>query len=387
MSLYLDLSEFLTNPITTGIQRIAGEMCRYLPARTAVPVRLHSGGYMALSPALISAIGSYFREGSQLGIAEIRRLGAVESGSPIKVSRDDIVLVPEVFDHRERLAFFREMPEQQLERYRFIVYDLLPVTHPEYFVPDALLPIHGYFWLIRRAQRCGFISEYTRDTYYRRLKRTGVNGGTVLPLGCDSLGPRTERPALNRPLAFSVLGTIEPRKNHKLILEAFEPLLRQIEGLSLSFIGKMGWVDLEFAQKVHALASDKNSGFRFFSAPSDGAVRTCIEQSRATIYVSAAEGYGLPPVESLWVGTPVIASCMIPSLQRLGSEGIHYVEPLNLINLRRAVLAFVNDAYANQKTEETMHLNLPTWRSFTQEVLRWCGEGSVQPSFSSPESE
>ncbi|MGH2510980.1 MAG: glycosyltransferase, partial [Ktedonobacteraceae bacterium] len=125
---------------------------------------------------------------------------------------------------------------------------------------------------------------------------------------------------------------------------------------------------------VEVLSSDPNSGFQFHSAIDDNAIRKCIAQSRATIYISSAEGYGLPPVESLWCGTPVIASTTIPSLTRLGSAGIHYVEPLTVVNLRRAVLAFVDNAYANGKAEETAQLDLPTWRSFTQEVLDWCGE-------------
>ncbi len=374
MSFYIDLSEFLTNPIRTGIQRIAGEMCSYLPRGSAVPVRLDSDHYVALPPALIDAIGKYFKSSGEIEIAEIRRLGGIENGRPIQISQHDTVLVPEVFDNPYRVDFFRKMSEAELQRCRFIIYDLLPLTHPEYFVPEGLLPIWRYYRILRSAFDCGFISEYTRDAYYHRLKRTEPRNGVVLPLGCDALGPRIDRPSLNRPLTFSVLGTIEPRKNHALILEAFEPLLRQTQGLNLWFIGKMGWVDPEFAQKIHALTSDKNSGFRFFSASGDGAIRSYIEQSRATIYVSVAEGYGLPPVESLWLGTPVIASNMIPSLTRLGSAGIHYVDPLNADNLRRAVLAFVDDVYAKQKTAECMHLDLPTWSSFTQEVLRWCGQ-------------
>jgi glycosyltransferase involved in cell wall biosynthesis len=370
MSLYIDLSEFLAVQMKTGIQRIGGEICRYLPPGTAIPVRLDSDHYTALSPALIEAIGRYFRDADESGIAQIRRLAA-ENGPSIQISLADTVLVPEIFGE-QRASFYAAMTEHVLQRCRFIIYDLLPLTHPEYFPPDMPLVLAGYFHVIRRATCCGFISEYTRDVYFGRLKRIDINGGVVLPLGCDSLGPRPDRPALNRQLTFSVLGTVEPRKNHKLILEAFEPLLRQIEGLSLSFIGKMGWVDSKFAQKVHALASDKNSGFRFYPAPDDGMIRTCVENSRATIYVSAAEGYGLPPVESLWLRTPVIASSTVPSLKRLGSAGVHYVEPLNVDNLRRAVLAFVDDSYANQKTQEIIHLDLPTWESFTSEVLRWC---------------
>jgi glycosyltransferase involved in cell wall biosynthesis len=376
MSLYIDLSEFLTNPITTGIQRITGEMCKYLPPDALTPVRLGSEGYLAFTPELISAIAEHFRQGSHAGTAEINRLSDFKKGMNVKVSEADRVLVPEVFGNSHRLGFFRAIPPRDLERYQFIVFDMLPLTHPQYFCSTwaETLGIYEYFKLLRRASWCGFISEDTRQAYYLRTKRSNVCGGVILPLGCDSLGPRPARPTLNRPLAFSVIGTVEPRKNHQLILEAFEPLLRKIEGLTLSFVGRMGWVSSELAQKVHALAADKNSGFRFFSAPGDGAVRKCIEESRATVYVSAAEGYGLPPVESLWIGTPVIASNMVPSLKTLGLTGIHIVEPLNVTNLRRAILAFLNDDYANQKTEETMQLNMPTWQSFTEAVLRWCAQ-------------
>jgi glycosyltransferase involved in cell wall biosynthesis len=375
MSLYIDLSEFLAVPMKTGIQRISGEICKYMPPGTIIPVRLKSDHYVTLPPTLIDAIGGYFRETGEAGLADISRLGAAENGSLVNVSPEDTVLVPEIFGE-QRAAFFLAMSDEKLRRCRFIIYDLLPLTHPEYFplyVPSFL---SAYFQVVRQATCCGFISEHTRDVYYRRLKRTDVHGGVVLPLGSDSLGPRAARPRLNRSLTFSVLGTIEPRKNHDLILEAFEPLLRQIEGLSLSFIGKIGWINRALEEKVRTLASDKNSGFHFRSAPDDGSIRNYIEQSRATIYVSSAEGYGLPPVESLWLGTPVIASKANPSLERLGSTGVHYVDPLAVNQIRRAVVEFLDDGYANRKVEEAAELTLPTWRSFTDEIVRWCAEGN-----------
>lgn len=372
MSLYLDLTEFLTNPITTGIQRIAGEICRYAPANLIVPVRLNGDHFVAFPPSLINAIGSYFREGCRSGPEEVRGLGSIEKGSRVEISDRDTVLVPEVFGNHERFVFFRDMPDWELRRYRFIVFDLLPITHPEYFGPDQRCTFCAYAQIVRRAAHCGFISEYTRDTYYGRLRRTNERDGVVLPLGCDALGAQRPPVALNRPLNFSVLGTIEPRKNHRLILEAFEPLLGRVEGLTLSFIGKIGWVEREFALRILALGADRNSGLRFLPAPGDDEIRSCIEQSRATIYVSSAEGYGLPPVESLWGGTPVIASRTVPSLENLSSQGVHFVEPLTVLNLRKAVLAFMDDNYANRKTEEAAFLMLPTWRSFAQEVFDWC---------------
>lgn len=384
MSLYIDLTEFLANPITSGIQRVVGQICRHMPPQAAIPIRLQSGRYFALPHSLISAVGRHFANPGQEVVAEIRRLGAVEHAVTVQLSQMDTVLVPEVFIDQDRIVFFRSMPEYELDRYRFIVYDLLPLTHPQYFPASGFLDdIYGYFRIVGRASCCSFISEYTRDVYCGRLKRSNCHKGVVLPLGSDFLGPRPVRPVLNRPLTFTVIGTIEPRKNHMLILEAFEPLLRQVPGLRLSFVGNMGWVEPEFAKRVHTLANDQHSGFLFHSAPDDGAIRTHIEHSRATIYLSPAEGYGLPPVESLWCGTPVIASATIPSLQRVGSAGIHHVEPLDATSLRQAVLAFMDNAYADRKIEEAMKVDLPTWKSFTEDVLRWCtrksdqGEGRV----------
>ena len=78
MSFYIDLTEFLVNPITTGIQRIVGEMCIYSPPNTMVPVRLYEGRYVALPAALVEAIGRLFSKGSQSGVEEINELGYFE---------------------------------------------------------------------------------------------------------------------------------------------------------------------------------------------------------------------------------------------------------------------------------------------------------------------
>lgn len=376
MSVYIDFTEFLANPITTGIQRVVCEVCRHLQPEAAIPVRLHSGRYIALPHELIGAIGRNFATPSEHGADEIRRLGRGGANSYIKLSARDTVFVPEVFTNLERLAFFRSMPEDQLRRVRFLVYDLLPLTHPQFFLPNEVLNLYPYYQLVRKAVHCAFISEATRDAYYARLRRTEICGGVVIPPGCDSLGSRADHPVLNRPLTFTVLGTIEPRKNHALILDAFEPMLRQIDGLRLMFIGSMGWVDAKFAERVKDLAADTESRFQFCPTKDDNAIRSYIKNSRATIYVSSGEGYGLPPVESLWIGTPVIASTAIPSLSDIGFGGVDYVEPLTSSNLMRSVLAFLNDEYANEKTRETAHVSLPTWKSFTEEIIRWCGSSA-----------
>src|ERR1700685_3299534 len=198
----------------TGIQRISGEICRHAPRESIIPVRLNTDHYTALPPLLIEAIGKYFQDPGDAFVNEIKRIGATSNGAKVRPSASDSVLVPEIFDET-RAAFFRAMSPQQAERLRFVVYDLLPFTHPEYFLPDMPLIMYGYYDVIRRLGQCGFISEYTRNVYCSRLKRTSSAEGVILPLGCDSLGHKAQQPNYNRPLTFTVLGTIEPRKNHQ----------------------------------------------------------------------------------------------------------------------------------------------------------------------------
>jgi glycosyltransferase involved in cell wall biosynthesis len=372
VSVYIDLSEFLANPVTTGIQRVVCELCKHLQPQAAIPVRLESGNYVALSGELISAIARNFATPSEHAALEIRRLAVAPFRQRVNLSSHDTLFVPEVFYNPERIAFFRSMPDHQWRRIRFLVHDLLPLTHPQFFHPDAVLSLYTYYQLIRKAAQCAFVSETTRDSYYQYLRRTDTPAGLVIAPGSDSFGARGDSPASNRPLTFTVLGTIEPRKNHALILDAFEPLLRQSPDLRLIFIGNMGWVDTRLAERVKGLASNLDMQFLFLPSKDDTTIRTYLEQSRATIYVSSAEGYGLPPVESLWAGTPVIASASIPSLRNIGDCGVHYVEPLTASNLVRAVLSFLNDDYANAKTRETAHLNLPRWKAFTDQIIRWC---------------
>jgi glycosyltransferase involved in cell wall biosynthesis len=371
MSIYIDISEFLAVPMRTGIQRILGEICRYAQPDVFVPVRLVSDYLVALPSKLITAIATYFDRGDDEIRNEIFRLGSSDGCVPINVSQHDTLLVPEIFGP-DRAAFYGRMTEEQLSRCRFIVYDLLPFTHPEYFPPFVPPFLAHYFRIIRRAPHCGFISEDTRSLYYSRLRRTNVNGGVVLPLGSDALGSRASVARLHRALTFTVLGTIEPRKNPDLIFEAFRPVLCRTPDLRLIFMGKMGWVGSKFAREVQISAADKTSGVQHIPTPDDSIIRQHVENSRATIYVSTAEGYGLPPVESLWLGTPVIASRTVPSMQRLGTSGIHYVDSLSVEGIRDAVLAFRNDRYANGKVTEALSMDLPTWRSFSEEVTRWC---------------
>jgi glycosyltransferase involved in cell wall biosynthesis len=373
MSVFIDLTEFLTNPILTGIQRVTAEICRHWPDDELRPIRLaQSGERVELPQALIGAIAACFKVKHGAAVRRVRALGEVE-GKKLKLGGLDSILVPEVFYDPKRVAFFRQLPELELERYRFIVYDLMPLLYPKYFAPDIQLDtICGYFSVIRRVQHCGFISEWTQRTYYHRLLRRPTVEGVVLRLGSDGLGAKSGPPREKRPPHFCAIGTIEPRKNHELILNTLEPLLRTRADLRLTFLGRLGWVDPTFRRRLEWLAAGNCPGFEWIADADDQCIRRHVEGARATIYPSAAEGFGLPAVESLWLGTPVIASSVLPSLEAIVPQGVEVVDPLDVSHLEQALLRFLDESFADAKAREARELVLPTWSSFAWQVAEWC---------------
>jgi len=382
MKVFVDLTEFLASQKRTGIQRVSGQLCRHWPGvESLTPVKLRSDGRLVqLPPETLGFVREYFEtsdsnaNGLKDRLVEVSRQ-ADSSGVTLDLQPGCRILVPELFYDPDRVAFFRSLSVEQLNYFYFIIHDLLPLTHPEFFTANAPQEIvNGYTRVVRAARNVAFNSSGTRDAYYHRLLRKRCSStGPVLPLGSDGLGERPGAPPMCRPSPkFTAVGTIEPRKNHALILDVFEPLLHQIEGLHLVFLGKLGWVDSSLAERLQSLADGRCPGFEHHADPSDELIRQHVMESLATIYVSAAEGFGLPPVESLRLGTPVIASSAIPSLEAIQPAGVHIVEPLNAPNLRDAVLAFLEGSYAKRKSEETLSLNLPTWRGFALEVAKWC---------------
>ncbi|MBZ5723452.1 MAG: glycosyltransferase [Acidobacteriia bacterium] len=374
MSVSIDLTEFLRNPIHSGIQRVTAQICRNWPDGDLRPVHLAPQGHLAALPdELLPAIAHSFECPGGSWVERIQEIRDTPGWPGAEFSARDTLLVPELFYDPRRVAFFRRMDRTGLERCRFVVYDLLPLVYPQYFASWVPMDIVcAYFQMIRGVPHCAFISRSTQEDYCRRLRRSRETKGVVFRLGSDGLGPKPAPVASARPLKFTVVGRLEPWKNPSLILDAFEPLLRDVAGLQLHFLGPLGdHIEPSLAARLEVMAAH-HPGLSHCPHPDDGTMRRHIDESRATIFVSVAEGFGLPPVESLWRGTPVIVSRGLPSLEGYGPAGLHVVEPLDAANLRSAVTAFFDDAYWRQKSQEAGGLDLPTWRSFTQELAQWC---------------
>lgn len=377
MATYVDLTEFLSSPHRTGIQRVGGELCRHWDsAGDLVPVKLTSEGTLvALSEGARSVIASYFdappEQAAEIGARIVAIRDQADRAGRVVNFEKSKVIVPEVFYDPKRLAFFRALTPARRKNFFFIVFDSLPLTHPQYFAPD--MPhqlIGGYFQVIRKAVHAGFISAATRDVYYQRLVRR-CGSGPVLRLGSNSLGEPFDpqsRETVGRH--FTVFGTIEPRKQHDMVLRAFESLFDDgYDDVTLTFIGKMGWIEAAASKRLREALLRYPANFRWIEHAGDRCMYEEIRASRATLFLSAVEGYGLPPVESLYLGVPVIASPNIPSLEQV-RKGIR-ICGCSENEIKQAVLDLCDDKTFEELSAEVRQLSLPTWKSFVEDVESW----------------
>ena len=104
-----------------------------------------------------------------------------------------------------------------------------------------------------------------------------------------------------------MIGTIEPRKGHEIVLKAFDKLWRDGSNNKLCIIGHIGWNMDEFitSMKRHPQMGNK---LAFFEGASDGEVRYAYENAAALIQASAGEGFGLPLIEASNYNVPIICS-------------------------------------------------------------------------------
>ncbi len=215
-----------------------------------------------------------------------------------------------------------------------LIHDLIPLTHPEYSRTRQVAR-HAQRVATTAAQADGIIvnSGFTAATLLPRLARHGRADlpMAVAPLGVDM--PRMPAPLLPPEPYFVCLGTIEPRKNHLLLLHVWRELAgRAREGAGLPppkllVIGRRGWMNrnvVDLLERCDALRGPVQE----IGTPSDSQVASLVANATALLFPSFVEGYGLPVAEALALGTPVICSDTAP-LREVGGDVPDYLDPLD----------------------------------------------------------
>jgi glycosyltransferase involved in cell wall biosynthesis len=199
-----------------------------------------------------------------------------------------------------------------------LCYDLIPLTHPQFFF-DGVIGIFREHWraMVASADTLVVNSVCIAHDVERFCRSEGLPTPAlrVVPLGCDRPRESDGRGRLPSGLSDAryalFISTIEPRKGHAVLLEAWQQLLRrgipQRSGFRLVFVGRPGWMVDDVLHRLGAPGALEGTVMHFPCLPDD-ALETLHARAGFCLYPSAYEGFGLPVVEAHARGKAVLAS-------------------------------------------------------------------------------
>lgn len=229
-----------------------------------------------------------------------------------------------------------------------MIHDTIPLDHPEFTREGAAEAFAAKFRAAaRHADAIISPSQAAADAIARHLQAQGRGMRVIVaPLGVNPVEPRPEDLPSGMPPDgpfFVALGTIEPRKNHSLLLDVWERLGPAAPWLLVC--GSRGWRNAE----TFARLDRHPARVRELPGLTDGAVAALLERARGLLFPSLAEGFGLPLVEAAAHGTPVICSDL-PVCRDVAGPGATCLDPRDPVAWAEAVMRLKDDTLPRKRT-------------------------------------
>lgn len=203
-----------------------------------------------------------------------------------------------------------------------VIYDMFPIMYPEWF------PSNHFKWVYYKWCKLFFsevnniicISKKVADDviqFYKNenISRTKELNIYYIPMGANLLADlnsidihiRDEIKKIFLIPTFIMVGTVEPRKGHNIVIEAFKKLLDFNVNAQILIIGKDGWSNQTFKNRLQKNIYYNKKIF-WYQDITDVELKFCYKHAKALIAASIDEGYGLPIVEAAYCGLPIICS-------------------------------------------------------------------------------
>ncbi len=277
---------------------------------------------------------------------------AVWLGQLARVGFDRFVPGCELFHATEHLL----LPLQSCPTV-LTVHDLIFHLHPEHhkrlnrWYLNAALPLY-----CRRADAIICVSEHSKADLVRVW---GIDAAKVQvvheaanvhfgPVSSEQVATVRQRYGLPERYLLTV-GTIEPRKNLSRLLDALALLRRHGDDISLVIVGRMGWMYHDFVEKLEQFEY-RDTVIRPGFVP-DVDLPAVYNGATATVMASIYEGFGLPILESMACGTPVVSS-RAASLPELGGDAARYFDPLGVEEMAAVIREVWRDAELRQQMSQ-----------------------------------
>lgn len=379
--LFVDVSELAQRDAGTGVQRVTRSVLNEL-LRTPPP------GY-TIAPIYASPYGGGYRHANRFVEKQFGTAAALDL--PVEYREGDIFLGLDlqhevVIAHRQ---FYAQLRACGVGVY-FVVYDLLPVALPQYF-PGRIAELHDEWLTVISSHSNGLIciSRDVADQLLAWIDTQGIRRHRPLHVGWAHCGadiasslptrgvPDNAPAILGRLRAnpsFLMVGTLEPRKGHRQVLDGFERLWSAGEQTNLVIVGRKGWMADEVIERL-TVHPQRDARLFWLESVSDEFLDQLYAASSCLIAASAGEGYGLPLVEAARHGLPILARDL-PVFREVAGTHASYFAGQSPEALAEGVQRWLH-LHALNAHPRPLGITSPTWADFAARLtqLITAGEG------------
>lgn len=380
----VDVTHTAQHDLQTGIQRVVRETCsRWLSKSDVIAVwwDYAAGALRRLDDEEVERFGNWrahlpTTHGTDLTIRSLDHGTAA-----VVVPWNSILLLPELTAEPARTGGFRALScAGVIKGISMIGYDMIPVTAAE-TVTEAMSHVFSlYLSMVKHASRLSAISGAAAvdfQGFNAALASQGFAGPTVRPhllppspthVSEEDIEAARASLGVGALPVVLVVGSHEPRKNHLLVLEAAERLWARGEWFDLVFIGGSGWRSELFDAEVERLAA-AGRPILVRKRATETELWSAYRLSRFSVFPSLLEGFGLPIVESMASGTPVITTFYGSMAEIATGGGALLIDPYDVTALETAMHSLlIDDDLHERLRREASERVWPTWDQYASDV-------------------
>jgi glycosyltransferase involved in cell wall biosynthesis len=261
------------------------------------------------------------------------------------------------------------------------IHDLIPFKYPEFFENKTDNVVHQIINSLQADNFAICVSEATKNDLLE-ISILDESQVFVVPLAASNelFYPVLEQEIINQTLKkfaipinqpyFLSISTLEPRKNIDVIIKSFANAVLQenIKDLNLVLVGTKGW-DFEKIFEAIAISPQIKDRIIFTGYVPDEDLAALYSGALSFVYMSQCEGFGLPPLEAMQCGTPVICSNTTSLPEVMGNAGI-LVSPNKQEEISEAMLkVYRNDTFKELLKQNSLHRARQfSWQKFAEQT-------------------
>ena len=252
------------------------------------------------------------------------------------------------------------------------IHDVSYIHFPDEFLEKDLYKLtHWTAHAVTQARKIIAVSESTKKDIiaHYHISKNNIN---VIYNGYEKYTPSIKKDSslysLPQGPYFLYVGTIQPRKNIKRLIEAFGKLLKKHPNYKLVIVGKKGWLYGDIFDKALELGLEDSVIFSGYV--SNEQLSRLYKNALCCVVPSLYEGFGLPVLESMGQNCPVIAS-NISSIPEVGGKACLYFNPYDEEELEKAMIKVATNEKLHKELVEKGKQRVKefSWEKCAKETL------------------